>query len=74
MLTNKSASALLAIALQHLQVQDAGSLLKATFTLQKGAYCTVKEDGDDLVLEFVELTLSTNQLAIHTLLPFAACT
>ena len=36
--------------LQHLQVQDAGSLLKATFTLQKGAYCTVKEDGDDLVI------------------------
>lgn len=36
--------------LQHLQVQDAGSLLKATLTLQKGAYCTVKEDGDDLVI------------------------
>lgn len=35
--------------LQHLLVQDAGTdTLKMTLTLQKGAYCTVKENGDDL--------------------------
>lgn len=36
--------------LQHLQVQDASGGLKVTATLQKGAYCTVKEDGDNLVI------------------------
>ena len=37
--------------LQHLQVQDAGeNALKVTMDLQKGAYCTVKEDGDNLVI------------------------
>lgn len=37
--------------LQHLLVQDAGTdALKMTLTLQKGAYCTVKENGDDLVI------------------------
>lgn len=38
-------------ALQHLQVQDAGNTaLKVTFDLQKGAYCTVKEDGEYLII------------------------
>ncbi len=37
--------------LQHLQVQDAGeNALKVTLDLQKGAYCTVKEDGENLVI------------------------
>ncbi len=37
--------------LRHLQVQDAGeNALKVTLDLQKGAYCTVKEDGDNLVI------------------------
>ncbi|MBQ5682073.1 MAG: N-acetylmuramoyl-L-alanine amidase [Peptococcaceae bacterium] len=37
--------------LQHLQVQDAeNNKLKVTLDLQKGAYCTVKEDGDYLVI------------------------
>lgn len=36
--------------LQHLQVQDASGGLKVTLTLQKGAYCTVKESGDNLVI------------------------
>lgn len=37
--------------LQHLQVQDSGeNMLKVTLDLQKGAYCTVKEDGDNLVI------------------------
>lgn len=37
--------------LRHLQIQDAGTnALKATLTLQKGAYCTVKESGDNLVI------------------------
>ena len=37
--------------LQHLQVQDADTnKLKVMLDLQKGAYCTVKEDGDNLVI------------------------
>lgn len=37
--------------LHHLQVQDAGAgTLKATLDLQKGAYCTIKENGDNLVI------------------------
>ncbi len=37
--------------LKHLQVQDAGNdALKVTLDLQKGAYCTVKADGDNLVI------------------------
>lgn len=36
--------------LQHLQVQDANGGLKVTLQLQKGAYCTVKENGDNLVI------------------------
>lgn len=37
--------------LRQLVVQDDGSgTLKAIFTLQKGAYCTVKESGDNLVI------------------------
>lgn len=36
---------------QRLQVQDDGTnALKVTLDLQKGAYCTVKEDGDNLVI------------------------
>ncbi|MBR2626720.1 MAG: N-acetylmuramoyl-L-alanine amidase [Peptococcaceae bacterium] len=37
--------------LQHLQVQDAGeNALKVTMDLEKNGYCTVKEDGDNLVI------------------------
>ena len=49
--TNDSINQSMSGPVQHMQVQDAGeNALKLTLDLQKGGYCTVKKDGDNLVI------------------------